>query len=126
MNKQDLIVLKSRTLVLKNREISDEVVLTDPKGGDAFFRFEIIYISDEAEGKVRFLPSDDRHAKIEIDTTPLAVAAGTHFPIRIGTYEDKYPLFFEIVVQEQTPQTETHNVIVTFLRGKESSDGTIR
>ena len=123
MDIKDLVVIKSRTLVLKNRENSDEVVLVDPNGEDAYFRFEIIYIPDDVEGKIRFTPLDDRHAKIEIDTKPLAVTE-TKTPIRIGTYEGKYPLFFEVVVQEQTPQTESHNVIVTFLRGKEALNGT--
>lgn len=122
MNKQDLIVIKNRTLILKNGEASDEVVLTDPIGGDMYFRFKIVYIPEDTEGKIRYIPSDDFHATIEIDTCPAAVTENIS-PARIGTYENKYPLYFDVVVEQQTPQTERHNVIVTFLRGKEETDG---
>lgn len=122
MNEQDLIVIKSRTLVLKNRELSDEVVLTDPVGGDMYFQFELFYVPEDYDGKIRYLPSDDFHAKVEIDTFPTAVTEIAS-PARIGSYEDKYPLYFKVVVEEQTQQTERHNVIVTFLRGKEAIYG---
>ena len=71
MDEKDLVVIKSRTLTLKERVSSDEVVLTDPVEGDMYFRFELFYIPDDYKGKIRYLPSDDFHAKFEIDTYPL-------------------------------------------------------
>lgn len=122
MDEKDLVVIKSRTLTLKERVSSDEVVLTDPVEGDMYFTFELFYIPDDYKGKIRYLPSDDFHAKFEIDTYPTAVTEIAS-PARIGTYQEKYALYCTIVVEEQTPQTGNHNVIITFLRGKEVLDG---
>lgn len=122
MDEKDLVVIKSRTLTLKERVASDEVVLTDPVGGDMFFTFELFYIPEDHNGKIRFSPVDDFHAKFDVDTYPTAVTEIVA-PARIGTYEDKYALYCKIVVEEQTPQTGNHNVIITFLRGKEVLDG---
>lgn len=123
MNEQDLVVIKSRTLTLKERVISDEVVLVDSVGGDMYFMFELRYVPEDTDGRIRFCPIDDFHAKFEIDTYPTAVTE-IIAPAYIGTYENKYDLYCKIVVNEQTPQTGSHNVIITFLRGKEDLHGT--
>lgn len=122
MTEQDLTVIKSRTLVLREHEKSSEIVLTDDVEGDMYFSFELMYIPDNAEGKVRYNPIDDFHAKIEIDAYPTAVTEMSK-PAKIGTYQNDYPLYFSIVVEPQLEQSKSHNVLITFYKGKEGADG---
>ena len=49
MTFQELDIIKSRTLVLKNNIPSGEVILTDPSEGDMYFTFVGTYGPDHKE-----------------------------------------------------------------------------
>lgn len=52
MKEEELTIIKSRPLVLKNGERSSEIVLADNTGdGDMFFTFEIRYVYDIKEAQ---------------------------------------------------------------------------
>ncbi|MDE6096316.1 MAG: hypothetical protein K2G52_09010 [Muribaculaceae bacterium] len=123
MTFQDLDVIKSRTLFMKQGLHSGEVLLVDPDGGDMYFTFELRYTAEGSAGSTRFSSRDSHHADVIIDTRPNAITEPSE-PIRIGTYgADNKPLYLGFVVQPQIGDTGLHNVIVTFYTGKEVSDG---
>lgn len=123
MNEQDLEIIKSRSLFLKNGERSSEVVLVDPDGGDMFFTFELRYAEDKNKGKTRLRAIDAHHAEFIIDTLPEAITKPADF-IEIGTYGVlNKPLYLGFVVQPQIAQSGEHNVIITFYTRKEVGDG---
>lgn len=123
MTEQDLEIIKSRPLFLKNGERSSEVVLVDPDGGDMFFTFELRYAEDKNKGKTRLRAIDAHHAEFIIDTLPEAITKPADF-IEIGTYGVlNKPLYMGFVVQPQIAQSGEHNVIITFYTRKEVGDG---
>lgn len=121
MKEQDLEIIKSRTLVLKNGEKSGSVILVDPVGGDMFLTFELKYIGDQDNGITQISTSDSHHADFIIDVRPNSVTKLAEL-IRIGVYGEGYPLYLGFVVQPQ--MAGEHNVIITFYKGKEVEDGT--
>ena len=123
MKEQDLDVIKTRTLMLKNGVCSSEIVLTDPDGGDMYFTFEIRYISDTKLSQTHIYVTDIHHAKLVIDTTPAAITKPKEM-IEIGTYgKNNKKLYLGFYVQPQIVQDGDHNVTITFYTGKEVDDG---
>jgi len=124
MTEQDLTVIKNRTLVLKEREKSSEILLADPEGEDSFLSFELRYVSDSASGYTDWSVSDPHHAAFLIDVRPNAITRPNK-PILIGTYgKNNYPLFLGFVVQPQIGHSGEHEVTITFYIGKEEVNGT--
>ena len=118
-----MIVIKSRTLVLKNGEKSSEVMLADFDGGNMYFTFELRYVENEEAGKTRFSPIDAHHANFLIDTLPNAITKPNSI-IEIGTYgKNNTRLFVGYVVQPQIANSGEHNVVITFYTGKEGANG---
>ena len=123
MTEQDLEIIKSRPLFLKNGERSSEVILADPEGGNMFFTFELRYAQNKDTGKTRFRVLDSHHAEFVIDTLPEAITKPADF-IEIGTYGAlNKPLYLGFVVLPQIAQRGEHNVIITFYTRKEVGDG---
>lgn len=124
MNEKDLTVIKSRTLILKERERSSEVLLTDPDGGDTFLTFELRYVPKDSCGVTDWSVRDGQHADFVIDVLPDAITRPNK-PILIGTYgKGSHPLYLGFVVQPQIGQTGEHEVTITFYIRKEGADGT--
>lgn len=119
MKEEDLTIIKSRPLVLKNGERSSEIVLADNSGdGDMFFTFEIRYVNDVKEGQTTVTVKDKFHASFVIGVMPNAFTRPSDF-IRIGSYgAEKKPLYLGFVVQPQIAESGEHNVIVTFYTSK--------
>ncbi|MDE6227684.1 MAG: hypothetical protein K2M63_09235 [Muribaculaceae bacterium] len=123
MTFQELDIIKSRTLFLKNNIASGEVILSDPDGGDMYFTFRLRYIDPDTEAKTTLTSVDQFHATVEIDVRPNAIIE-TEEPLPIGTYgKDNKPLYLGIVVQPQIANSGQHNVIITFYTGKEAENG---
>lgn len=122
MKEQNLEIIKDRTLVLKQGETSNELKLVDPHGDDMFLTFELKYISGEGAGFTRIKAPDSQHANIIIETRPNAVTEPEDY-IELGTYSDGTPLYIGFVVQPQIAQSGLHNVIITFYKGKEVTNG---
>ncbi|MBD5181011.1 MAG: hypothetical protein HDS98_00470 [Bacteroidales bacterium] len=123
MTFQELDIIKSRTLVLKNNIPSGEVILTDPSEGDMYFTFVLKYIDKDAVPRTNFTSVDRFHARVEIETRPNAITEPGQ-PIPVGTYgPDHKELFLGFVVQPQLANSGQHNVIITFYTGKEAHHG---
>ena len=121
MKEQDLEIIKSRTLVLKNEEKSGSVILVDPIGGDMFLTFELKYIGEQSAGKTSLSSTDPHHADIVIEIRPNSITKPKEL-IKLGTYGEDAPLYLGFVVQPQI--AGEHNVIITFYKEKEVTDGT--
>ncbi len=121
MKEQDLEIIKSRTLVLKNGEKSGSVVLVDPVGGDMYLPFELKYIGEQSAGTTSLSASDPHHADFVIEVRPNSMTKPTELML-IGTYGKGTPLYLGFVVQPQI--AGEHNVIITFYKEKEVPDGT--
>lgn len=123
MKEQDLTVIKSRTLLLKNGVRSSEVLLADQEGGDSYLTFELRYVGENAPGITDWTTSDPHHAAFTIDVRPNAITRPGE-PIFIGTYGAKnLPLYLGFVVQPQIGDSGEHETTITFYIRKEVTDG---
>lgn len=123
MTEKELTVIKSRTLILKEREKSSEVLLADPDGGDTYLTFELRYVSESGAGFTDWKVIDSQHASFVIDVRANAITRPNE-PILIGTFGKKeYPLYLGFVVQPQIGQTSEHEVTITFYIRKEGANG---
>lgn len=123
MTDKDLTVIKSRTLILKVRERSSEVLLSDPEGGDTYLTFELRNVPEGSAGYTDWRARDNQHADFTIDIQPNAITR-PNAPILIGSYgKESHPLYLGFVVQPQIGQTSEHEVTITFYIGKEGTNG---
>lgn len=123
MREQDLEIIKSRQLFLRNGVRSSEVLLADPDGGDSYLTFEIRHIGENAPGITDWTTTDSHHAAFVIDARPNAITR-PESPIYIGTYgANNRPLYLGFVIQPQIGQSEEHEATITFYLGKEVADG---
>lgn len=123
MREQDLTVIKSRTLMLKNGVRSSEVLLADPKGGDSYLTFELKHVGENDPGITDWTVTDSHHAAFIIDVRPNAITRPVA-PICIGIYgANNVSLYLGFVVQPQIGDTGEHEVTITFYTGKEVTDG---
>ena len=67
MKEQDLEIIKSRTLFLKEGDKSSEIILVDPCNGDMYFTFELKYIEDIVSAKTKLSIKDEHHAELVKD-----------------------------------------------------------
>lgn len=119
MREQDLTVIKSRTLLLKDGVRSSEVLLADADGGDSYLTFELRYVGENAPGVTDWTTSDPHHAAFIIEVRPNAITRPEE-PILIGSYGNPgKPLYLNFVVQPQIAQTGEHETTVFFCVGKE-------
>lgn len=126
MNEKDLVVIKSRTLLLKSGAQSSEILLADQEGGDSFLTFELRNIGDTASGGTDWTVSDPHHASFIIDIRPNAITRPQE-PILIGTYGAKNaPLYLGFVVQPQIGDSGEHETTITFYIRKEVTDGSYK
>lgn len=110
MDKQNLEIVKTRTLFLKEHEDSNEIILTGD-GEDMFFTVCLHYILSGVQGHTHIEIKDTHHAKFTIETTPSSITKLTS-PYRIGVYKEK-SLYFDFVVQPKEVDG-THHVTLTF------------
>ena len=123
MKEQDLEIIKSRTLFLKEGDKSSEIILVDPCNGDMYFTFELKYIEDIVSAKTKLSIKDEHHAELVIDTTPNGITKPENV-IELGTYgAENRPLYIGFVIQPQIANSSEHNVIITFYTRKEVKDG---
>lgn len=126
MDEKDLVVIKSRNLMLRDGIKSSEVLLVDPTGGDMFFTFELKYIANNADGHTNWTTFGPHNAAFVIDVRPNAITRPQE-PILIGTYGNpSKPLYLNFVVQPQIAQTGEHETTVIFCVRKEGIDGTAK
>lgn len=117
MSEQNLELIKTRTLFLKEGVKSGEIVLVDDIGGNMFFSFLLKYVHEGTEGKTQFQVLDDFHAMVTIETRPSAITKLKE-PLEIGTYQQSKVLYLDVVVEPCTALGEDHNVTISFYINK--------
>lgn len=108
--KQNIEIVQTRTIFLKEGQLSREVVLLDPTG-NMYFSVCLKYISSETVGQTHIEIIDDYHARFTIETRPQA-QTGLDAPFQIGSYLGR-KLFFDFVVMPQGADG-LHNTTLTF------------
>lgn len=110
--KKELEIITTRTVFLKEGQLSDNIVLSDNAGdGDMFFRFRLKYVKEE-NTKTIFEINDAHRANITIETRPEATTTLIH-PQKIGTYAHKRNLLLNFIVQP-CDANNVHSVNITF------------
>ncbi|HIY88184.1 MAG TPA: hypothetical protein H9824_05715 [Candidatus Bacteroides pullicola] len=118
MRVEDLELIKTRNLFLKEGAPSGEIVLVDNIGGDMYFTFKLKYVGNsEKEGSTQFNVKDDFHAELVIDTKPFSFTKLKE-PLYIGNYQGSKYLYLDFIVQPCASLGEPHNVIVSFYVNK--------
>ncbi len=111
MDRQDLNLIKTRTLFLTEGVTSSEIVLKDDVGGDMYFKVKIEYV-EEDERSTDFSVTDPFHADVTIKTTPDSFTR-LNEPQNIGKYGDK-ELFFDFLVEPWISEEDGHKVTISF------------
>lgn len=118
MSEQNLELINSFSLFLKNGEISSEVRLSDPEDGDSYLTFLLRHIDNSVAGSTNFEVIDIKHAKFLIDVRPHSITRPST-PILIGTYgKDNRPMYLNFVIQPQIANTGEHEVTVSLYLSK--------
>lgn len=110
----NLEIIKTRNLYLKEGIPSEEIVLVDTQGeGDMYFTFTIKYT--KGISSTHYSAEDEFHANITIETSASAITKPKH-PFLVGEYGNKN-LLIGFVVNPCTADGD-HNVVVTFYTNK--------
>lgn len=115
IDKKSLEIVKTRTLFLKENELSNEIVLTGDIE-DMYFTVSLHYIANAVKGHTHIEIMDAYHANFSIETTPSSITKLVS-PHKIGVYKNRN-LYFDFVVQPQEAD-KTHNVTLTFYTEKQ-------
>lgn len=111
----NLEIIKTRNLYLKDGVPSDEIVLVDAQGeGDMYFTFIIKYVN--GKGVTHFNAQDNFHASIIIETSASALTK-TERPFLVGKYGNDRDLFVGFVVNPSNSDGD-HNMVITFYTNK--------
>ena len=107
-----LRIIKTRTLILKLNEFSEELLLTDPEGeGDMYFRFCIKYATGDTANTL--VDANDKfHADIIIETRPNSTVS-IDKPVSIGSYGRDEDLLFSFHAYQYSADGK-FNITVTF------------
>lgn len=116
MSRENLELIKSRTIFLKENEFSSDIVLVGDNDGDMFFKFRLYY-SDNSKGAAQFDAKDEHHAMFMIATKPNAMTALVE-PLEIGTYQGRI-LYIDINIEPCQVQGGPHRLTVNFLKSAE-------
>lgn len=115
--KDELEIIKTRTIFLKAGEFSEDIVLVDKDGdGDIYFTFGLKYVLSE-KSDTHFDIKDAHHAVIEIETKPNAITR-LETPYKLGTYGKDRELLINFIVQPKNAD-DTHNITITFYATKQ-------
>ena len=107
-----LRIIKTRTLILRLNEFSEELLLADPEGeGDMYFRFCIKYATGNT-ANTQIDPKDKFHADIIIETRPNSMAS-IDKPVSIGGYGREEELLFNFHAYQYSMDGR-FNITVTF------------
>lgn len=115
MTKQELELIKTRNIILKTGEESEELVLVDEKEGDMYFSFLLEYVSEGMPTKTRMHVTDKFHAKFTIETIPSAIMGFE--PHKIGTYGNDRGLYIAIRCEPCNALGE-HGLLISFYTEK--------
>ena len=91
MDKQNLELVKTRTIFLIDGEMSSELVLTDPSGDPMYFKFMLKQRKDDESVSTNFNVIDPYHAEVTI-TSNLVAITKMEEQLEIGDYNQK-PLY---------------------------------
>lgn len=114
MKREYLEIIKTRTIFLKENELSSDLILAGDYDGNMFFKFKLVYIEEQSEGRTKFDVTDEHHATFTIDTKPNANTALVD-PMEIGTYQGK-ALYVDFNIGPLDSLSGQHTVIITFLK----------
>lgn len=117
MSEQNLELITTRNLFLKEGIQSSEILLKDTDG-DMYFRMTLKYVGDEEDGRTQFEIIDPHHAAFIVETRPNAITRLAS-PYEIGTYQTDKTLYFDFTVQPRMESGE-HEVTVSFYTNKEN------
>ncbi len=120
MSEQSLDLIKTRTVFLKEGELSGEIVLIDDAEGDMYFSILLQYVKNDKDGETNFEVIDGHHATLTIETRPFAFTKMNE-PLEIGTYQNGKKLYLDIIVEPSLALGEAHRVTVNFYTNKENN-----
>lgn len=109
-------IIKTRNIFLKEGVVSDDIVLVDEVGGNMYFTFELKYVPDLNEAQTRVRISDDFHAKVVIETQPFATTSLPE-PFNIGSYGNGKDFLIDFKIFP-VMQDGTHSATITFYTSK--------
>jgi hypothetical protein len=118
MCEQNLEIIKTRDIFLKNGEKSDVVLLKDPEGVvDMHFTFCLKYVGDNVQTQTHYKVADKSSADFIIETRPNSYTELKQ-PFRIGTFgKEEKGLFINFKVYP-CDESNTHHMYLSFLTSK--------
>lgn len=92
-------------------------VLEDYEEGDVYFRFSVFHISDSEESYTSVSALDKYNAKVDFYVEPTKFVS-SYSPIKLGTYQKRYNLFFEFAIKPLNSKG-FHEATISFLAAQQ-------